>query len=182
MRAFLLITTLLATSLLCSQEKPDVFVPYYVENDTIRAFERVGAKEENKVIGFGYGGVNSYLTVFDKKHSSVRFKKDQLPTFYIELKADTDPWELVVISKADVPKKNKNYRRFVAGGSSMGGGTKKFENIFMTELEKVKDNLYKIVIERDLPEGEYTFMPINEGNQGLRSTAGSIRIYCFGVD
>lgn len=95
------------------------FTPFYIKKDTM-PFEKVGAKMEAKSIGMGYGGVNTYYTIFDSPTSSVRFHHDSIPQFIITVDPGTDVFEMVLIVKADVVK-NKTYRRFVKSGISMAG-------------------------------------------------------------
>ncbi len=174
------------TTPLLSQKTEQKFVPYYIKNNKVESFERIGAKIEAKSIGYGgYGGINQYLTVFNSKHSDVRFKKNELPKFIIEVDEHTDIFELVIISKADPVKKKKTYRRFIQKGSSYGGGAKDLSKyLTIPDIKKIKNNLYEITFSQPLEQGEYSFLPIYKGLQAgnIISTTGNQRIYCFGID
>ncbi|MFD2564971.1 hypothetical protein [Aquimarina rubra] len=175
---------LLLVSAMQAQEVEKNFVPYYMKDGNVTLFERKGAKIEAKAIGFGYGGVNQYLTVFNSKYSNVRFKPNQLPKFIISLDEGIDPFDIVVISKADVVKKRKKYRRFIQKGNSMGGGSKDIsQHLIIPELKKIEGNLYEIIMPSLLP-GEYAFQPIYKGVEAnnIMGTSGEVRIYCFGID
>lgn len=121
---FLLIIQLVLSSGIKAQEVQKNFVPYFMKDGKVESFERKGAKIEAKAIGFGYGGVNQYLTIFNSKYSNVRFKSNDVPKFIMSLDEGIDPLDIVIISKADVVKKRKKYRRFIQKGNSMGGGSK----------------------------------------------------------
>ncbi len=184
--SFFVIASLVFSVKMCAQDVEKSFVPYYLNDGKAQNFERIGAKTEAKAIGYaGFGGVNNYLTVFNSKYSEVRFNRGAIPKFIIRVDKGTDVFELVVISKADVVKKKKTYRRFINGGSSYGGGSKDLSKyITIPKLKKIKGNMYEIVINEELESGEYAFQPIYKGVEAanIRSTSGSVRIYCFGVD
>ncbi|WP_418511800.1 hypothetical protein [Corallibacter sp.] len=169
-----------------SQEIEKTFVPYYQTEDGIQEFERVSSKIEAKAIGFGYGGVNQYLTVFNSKNSPTRFKSGSLPKFLMKLDPGIDPLDLVIISKADVVKKRKTYRRFVQQGHNMGGAKDLSEHLTIPELKPVEgqENLYEMVFKKPLVPGEYAFQPIYKGQQAanILATNNNVRIYCFGID
>ncbi|MFD2726639.1 hypothetical protein [Hyunsoonleella rubra] len=168
------------------QEVEKTFVPYIMIDGKIENFERATSKMESKAIGFGYGGANTYLTIFNSKNSPVRFKSSDLPKFIIQLDKGTDPLDLVVISKADVVKKRKTYRRFVQQGvNGFGGGAKDMSNYFtIPKLKKIKENLYEMVFEKPFEPGEYSFLPIYKGIEAgnIMTTSNGFRIYCFGID
>lgn len=180
----ILAVALLMGAITIAQEIEKTFVPYYLEGNTVKEFERVSAKSETLAIGFGYGGANTYLTVFDNKHSNVRFKQGQLPTFIIAVDEGADAFELVAITKGDKVKKRKKYRRFVQQGWAMGGQKDLSEHVTLPEMEKIGDNLYKMVFTTPLEAGEYAFQPILKGAQAQNITtgAGNTRIYAFGID
>ncbi|MDH7444832.1 hypothetical protein [Aquimarina sp. 2201CG14-23] len=168
-----------------AQEVEKDFVPYYVKDGNVESFERKGAKIEAKAIGFGYGGVNQYLTIFNSKYSDVRFKSGDTPKFIMSLEEGTDPLDLVIITKADVVKKRKKYRRFIQKGNSMGGGNKDIsQHLIFPELKKIEGNLYEIILPASLSPGEYAFQPIYKGKEAnnIMATSGAVRIYCFGID
>ncbi|MGY3792550.1 hypothetical protein [Aquimarina sp. 433] len=167
-----------------AQEVEKNFVPYYIKDGNVQSFERKGAKIEAKAIGFGYGGVNQYLTIFNSKYSDVRFRPNELPKFIIALDEGIDPLDIVIISKADVVKKRKKYRRFIQKGNSMGGGSKDIsEHLVIPELKKIEGNLYEMVMPA-LALGEYAFQPIYKGTEAnnIMGTSGDVRIYCFAIE
>lgn len=184
-RIFLVsILSCIAFNLTFSQDLKMSFVPYYADGDTVKSFERIGAIMEYKAIGFGYGGVNTYYTVFDSPNSIVRFSNGSIPKFFIKVDEGSDIVELVVITKADVTKREKNYRRFVKAGLAMFGGAKDMSKYcIIPVLTKLKDNIYEISFP-DLMQGEYAFMPIMKGAQSadIMSGTGKYMIYCFGID
>lgn len=175
---------LLFSAKINAQETEKLFVPYYIIQDSVNSFERISAKTEVRAIGFGYGGVNQYMTIFNSKHSSTRFKENEIPKFIIELDEETDPLEFIIISKADIVKKRKTYRRFVKNGHAYGGAKDLSAYQFIPELKKIKNNLYEIIFTNKLIAGEYAFHPIYKGEQAsnINLNSGKIRIYCFGID
>ena len=156
--------------------------PQYLKNDSLMNFEKVGAKMESKAIGMGYGGVNSYFTIFDSPKSSVHFHHDSIPKFIITVDPGTDVFEMVLIVKADVVK-NKTYRRFVKSGISMAGSKDMSSHQVIPELKLIGTDKYQIILPK-LEAGEYAFMPIYKGSQATSITtpSGNYRIYCFGIN
>lgn len=148
----------------------------------MRFFEKVGATMEAKAIGMGYGGVNSYFTIFNSPTSNVRFSKESLPQFIITVDPGTDVFDMILIVKADVVK-NKTYRRFVKSGSSMAGSKDMSAYQFKPEMKLIGTDKYQIVLPK-LEAGEYAFMPIYMGAQAnsITTPSGNYRIYCFGVN
>ena len=157
------------------------FTPFYVKGDSLKPFEKVGAKMEAKSIGMGYGGVNTYYTIFDKPLSPVRFHHDSIPQFIITVDPGTDVFEMILIVKADVVK-NKTYRRFVSSGVSMAGSKDMSAYQVKPELKLVGADKYLIILPK-LAAGEYAFMPIYKGAQAssITTPSGNYRIYCFGI-
>ncbi|PCH71697.1 MAG: hypothetical protein COC06_00160 [Bacteroidales bacterium] len=182
--SLIVLSILSSVSILFAQEVEKSFVPYYIENGNVLNFERIGAKMEAKAIGFGYGGVNTYLTVFNSKNSSVRFTKNETLKFIIKIDEGTDVLELISIVKADVVKKKKTYRRFVQGGNSMVGTKDMSKYFIIPKLREIANNLYEIIIDEEFKPGEYAFQPIYKGVEAtnINSSSGSVRIYCFGID
>lgn len=158
------------------------FTPFYIKGDSMKAFEKVGAKMEAKSIGMGYGGVNTYYTIFDSPSSSVRFHHDSIPQFIITVDPGTDVFEMVLIVKADVVK-NKTYRRFVKSGISMAGSKDMSAHQVKPELKLIGTDKYQIILPK-LEAGEYAFMPIYKGTQAnsISTPSGNYRIYCFGIN
>lgn len=168
-----------------AQTDGKTFVPHFIENGQAMDFERVVGKMETKSIGFGYGGANRYLTVFDGPQSPVRFNAATMPKFVIRVDDGTDLLGLVVIAKADVTKKKKNYRRFVQQGYSFGGGAKDIGKYTMVpKLKLLNGNLYEMEFDKPLEPGEYSFLPILKGEEAsnVQTTSGDFKIYCFGID
>ncbi|WP_139195700.1 hypothetical protein [Aquimarina amphilecti] len=181
---FLLIIQFMLLSGVKAQDVEKNFVPYYMKDGEVALFERKGAKIEAKAIGFGYGGVNQYLTIFNSKYSSVRFQSNAVPKFVMSLDEGIDPFDIIIISKADVVKKRKKYRRFIQKGNSMGGGSKDIsQHLIIPELKKINKNLYEVMMP-SLAPGEYAFQPIYKGTEAnnIMGTSGEVRIYCFGID
>ena len=182
-KIYLSILFIIFTITITAQEPEKTFVPYYIVDGQISEFEKAGAKIEAKSIGFGYGGVNSYYTIFKSKNSTVQFKSTEIPKFIIKTDANTETFELVIVTKADVVKKKKTYRRFVIRGNAIGGA-KDFSDIkFTPTLKKISDNLYEIVFNKPLVPGEYSFSPIYKGLQAgnIMTSTGKTILYCFGV-
>lgn len=181
----LVIVTTCFVSLLQAQVAEKLFVPYYVNQGAVENFERVAAKMEAKSIGFGYGGANQYLTVFEGRASPLRFKANEMPKFIIKVDEGTDVLDLVVLSKADEVKKSKKYRRFVQKGFSFGGGAKDISKYTVVpKLKRLDDDVYEMVFAENLQPGEYSFLPILKGDEAanVQTTSGDFKIYCFGVD
>lgn len=184
MKNFYLFLLIAVSINLSAQTVEKNFVPYYLENNEVRNFERIASKIEAKAIGMGYGGVNQYLTVFNSKNSPVRFKSSATPKFIIQLDEGTDPLDMIIISKADVVKKKKTYRRFIQKGYNMGGSKDISQYLIKPQLVKIKDDLYEMKFDQPLEPGEYSFMPIYKGTEAtnILSTNNEVRIYCFGID
>ena len=165
-----------------STSSQNTFTPFYMKSDSIRLFEKVGAKMEAKSIGMGYGGVNTYYTIFDSPSSSVRFHHDTIPQFVITVDPGTDVFEMILIVKADVVK-NKTYRRFVKSGISMAGSKDMSAYQVKPEIKLIGTDKYQIVLPK-LEAGEYAFMPIYKGAQAnsISTASGNYRIYCFGIN
>jgi hypothetical protein len=165
-----------------TDKDPNLYIPMYIKNDSTYFFEKVGSKMESKAIGMGYGGMNSYYTIFNSPTSSVRFKQNEIPTFIITVDPGTDVFEMILIVKADVVK-NKTYRRFVKSGVAAGGSKDMSAYQIKPELKQLDKNKYQIVLP-PLAAGEYAFMPIFKGTQGqsIRTASGSIRLFCFGIN
>ena len=170
------------TSNVSKDKDPNLYIPMYIKNDSTYYFEKVGSKMESKAIGMGYGGLNSYYTIFNSPTSSVRFKQNEIPTFIITVDPGTDVFEMILIVKADVVK-NKTYRRFVKSGMAIGGSKDMSAYQIKPELKQLDKNKYQIILPL-LAAGEYAFMPIYKGTQAnsINTSSGSIRLFCFGIN
>lgn len=133
-----------------------VLEPYYLKQGKPEQFEKASAKIEAKAVGMGYGGVNSYLTIFNSKHSTVRFKNNEIPKFYIKL-PDNVSSESITIVKADKVKESKTYRRFVQSGISAGGTKDMSKYQIVLPLKNTEKGIYEIIIPQNLEAGEYSF-------------------------
>ncbi|UPT68015.1 MAG: hypothetical protein M0D57_04965 [Sphingobacteriales bacterium JAD_PAG50586_3] len=150
--------------------------PYYVSGSELKALERADATVDVKVKGMGYGGMETYYTVFGKT-SSVRFKKAEMPRLVVKIDGSADPAESIVLARTFELKKDR--RRFIKGKSKLGGKSKDISKYDVAlDFKKIGDGLYEITITGALEPGEYAFMPILSDNGG----ANKIKLTCFGVD
>ncbi|PQA93399.1 hypothetical protein SAMN05421796_105132 [Chryseobacterium piscicola] len=158
-----------------------VLEPYYLKDGKSEQFEKATAKIEAKAIGMGYGGVNNYLTIFNSKHSTVRFKNNEIPKFYIKL-PDNAFSESITIVKADKVKESKTYRRFVQSGVSAGGTKDMSKYQIVLPLKTTENSVYEIIIPQNLEAGEYSFV-INSGVQYDPFTNPmEKKLFCFAIE
>ncbi|MEN0081116.1 hypothetical protein [Flavobacterium lindanitolerans] len=150
--------------------------PYLWQDKKLTDLERVDAQFDTKAKGLGYGGVDTYYTVFTGK-SDIRFSKEKLPIFVVKVDKGIDPAEVYSVLKAKV-KKNK--RSFLIGSYAMGGKAKDTgkEKIKIT-YKKLKDGIYEISLPSDIAAGEYSFVP--NSTEGM-SAGNKMKITCFGID
>lgn len=182
MKNIILISAILISgfgSTLFAQSFPDPEFssrPYFIENDsTLKTLEKTEAKYEIKIKSMGYGGSEVYYTAF-KSRSEIRFSKVSLPKLVIKIESDIDPSDIVTLAKAIVLN---DRRRFVQSSMALGGKTRDLSKYYvMLEFKKIQEEIYEIILPKNMEAGEYAFMPII-------FDAGNIlkqKIYCFGVD
>ncbi|HRO70367.1 MAG TPA: hypothetical protein PK951_08305 [Chitinophagaceae bacterium] len=62
---------------------------------------------------------------------------------------------------------------------AFGGKKLQSSDKYTFSIKKIKDGYWELVIDKNLPAGEYAFTMLN---MGLGSMDGSSTIYCFGID
>lgn len=177
MKKHILATILFLTGIAAFAQNPEFSGrPYLWQDSKLSDLERVDAQFDTKAKGLGYGGVDTYYTVFTDK-SDIRFAKDKLPTFIIKVDKGIDPAETYTVLKATVKKKK---RSFLIGSYAMGGKAKDTsdEHIKVT-YKKLKDCVYEITLPSDIEKGEYAFVP--NSTEGV-SAGNKMKITCFGID
>ncbi len=151
------------------------FRPYYLSDETLKNLERADASIDVKVLAFGYGGSETFYTVFPSQ-SKCRFSAGNIAPIIVKLDDNSDPSEIFYLVKAKEVKKDR--RRFIMSKMSLGGkGADLSNNIVQLEFKKIKDNIYQILVPDNLQSGEYGFMPINPNKE-----VSTIKITCFGID
>ena len=158
--------------------------PYYLtEEGVLKNLERAEATTDVKVKGMGYGGADYFYTAFGLR-SSTRFNNNHLPRLFIKIDGDADPSDVLSVLKAEIPKRNKDRRRFKQGGMKLGGKARDVSNNKVHfEINKIRDNIYEIIFPNGLELGEYAFMPLTASNVNILSmSSNSMKISCFGVD
>ncbi len=154
--------------------------PYWVKPDaSLNNLERGDATIDFKVKGMGYGGSETYYTVFEKQ-SSVRFKSGQEPSIVVKVGDKTDPSELFILSVAD---SKGDRRRFLLSSRSMTGSSRNLDPTEVNlEFKKIADGIYEIILPTGLAPGEYSFLPMASEGTGLFQTGHKVKITCFGID
>ena len=153
--------------------------PYILEgNNTLKNLERADAQIDMKVKGMGYGGVETYYTVFTPS-SDVRLPKDTLPKFIIKIEGNLDPSELVALS---LGTSKKNRRRFLQGSMGMTGKARDVSDAYLKlEFKKIRKDIYEIILPKDVQPGEYAFMPIGNNSQVTPANT-KVKLTCFAID
>lgn len=172
--------SLFSISILCAQEIR-VLEPYYLKEGKPEQFEKATAKIEAKAVGMGYGGVNNYLTVFNSKSSTVRFKNNEIPKLYIKL-PDNASSESITVVKADKLKESKTYRRFVQSGVSAGGAKDMSKYQIVLPLKNTENNVYEIVIPQNLESGEYSFVISSAVQYDPFANPMEKKLFCFAIE
>lgn len=178
--SILSIVAICTVSVIQAQEiKP--LEPYYLSsNGKIEQFEKASAKMETKAIGMGYGGANTYLTIFKNPNSSVRFKNNEIPKFFIKLPSNAVS-ESINIVKADKVK-GKTYRRFVQQGFASGGAKDMSKYHISLPLIKTANDGYEISVPQNLEPGEYSFLISASTTYDPFANPLEKKIYCFAIE
>jgi hypothetical protein len=160
--------------------------PYFLKNETLKSFEKIDATIDVKTKALGYGGMDMYLTAFEKK-SNVRFTQSEKPRIIILVEEKKDPEEAFKILRQTKKKRKKDRRRFKLSSMALGGKARNVsENKIEFEVKKIRDGIYEIIINDTLEQDEYAIVPTNNqasgGSSGFMSMGGSQKIYCFGID
>lgn len=153
--------------------------PYiWSNNGELKSLERVDAQVDVKVKALGYGGSETYYTVFSPA-SDVIFTKNNLPKIIIKLDGNTDPAEVVVLSKATVKKER---RRFLQGSMSLVGKARNISGSFIAlDFKKLQEGVYQIILPENIEEGEYGFMPIINNGNSLLGVNTMVKINSFSI-
>lgn len=149
--------------------------PYWLtDKNTLEEVERVDAQIDVKVKGMGYGGAEYFYTAFSPK-SLVGFSKNQLPILVFRTEGGVDPLEIISLVKGEV---KSDRRRFIQGSMKMGGKARNVNSAFVDiRVEKLKDNIFQIILPDDIESGEYAFMPTTTS-----STNTKVKIACFRIE
>jgi hypothetical protein len=151
--------------------------PYYLTDSTLTSFDRVDSEIETKVIALGYGGAESFFATTGLK-SKTRFLSSSIPRIIISTEDNTDPADIITISKAEF-KGNK--RRFKAAKVGYLGLKNKEVNDSRVSVsfKKIRPKVYEMIFDNPLTPGEYAIMPYFDKNS---STGVKFKLNCFGVD
>jgi hypothetical protein len=179
---FFFLVFLIISSSLLAQKFPDPEFssrPYILQADfTLKNLERADAQIDMKVKGMGYGGVETYYTVFTPA-SDVRLSKSALPKFIIKIEGNLDPSELVALSLGTA---KKSRRRFLQGSMGMTGKARDVSDAYLKlEFKKIRNDIYEIILPKDIQAGEYAFMPISSNSQVTPANT-KVKLSCFGID
>lgn len=94
------------------------------------------------------------------------------------MSAMNDPVKTITLYKTDVAKGKRKVLMQKAPGA-FGGKKLQSSDKYTFSIKKIKDGYWELVIDKNLPTGEYAFTMLN---MGLGSMDGSSTIYCFGID
>ncbi|HUM66198.1 MAG TPA: hypothetical protein PLV32_10140 [Chitinophagaceae bacterium] len=94
------------------------------------------------------------------------------------MSAMNDPVKTITLYKTDVAKGKRKVLMQKAPGA-FGGKKLQSSDKYTFSIKKIKDGYWELVIDKNLPAGEYAFTMLN---MGLGSMDGSSTIYCFGID
>ena len=152
--------------------------PYYLDGNNLVKLERAEANFVAKAKGI-YRGVDLQVQIM-KEESPIQFLKNKLPRFFVVINDDdTDPFDVIDLCKAD--KIGKGRRNFTYAGKKYGGRVKDVTGkLASLDFKKIRNGLYEIIIDQELEQGEYAFLPLFKNDQGLSST-NSIKANCFGI-
>ncbi len=152
--------------------------PYYLDGNELVKLERAEANFAAKAKGI-YRGVDYQVQVM-KEESPIQFLKNNLPRFFIQITdEDIDPYDVIDLCKAD--RIGKGRRNFTYAGKKYGGRVKDVTGkLVQLEFKKISKGIYEIIIEGDIEQGEYAFLPIVKTDNSLTST-NSIKANCFGI-
>ncbi len=178
---FLFVPFLLSVNIF-AQKLPEIEFtgrPYVLtENGELENLERADAQVDIKVKALGYGGSETYYTVFSPA-SSINFAKNNLPKIIIKLEGNVDPAEVVVLSKAIVKKER---RRFLQGSNSLVGKARNISDSFISlDFKKLEEGVYQIMLPENMEAGEYGFMPVINNGKSLLGNS-MVKINCFSVE
>ncbi len=152
--------------------------PYYLDGNELMKLERSEANFAVKKKGV-YRGVDKQVQVM-KEESPIQFEKNKLPRFFIQLTdEDIDPYDVIDLCKAD--NIGAGRRNFTYAGQKYGGRVKDVTGkIMQLEFKKIRKGLYEVIIDQELQQGEYAFLPLGNSDNQL-SSLNSVKANCFGV-
>lgn len=152
--------------------------PYYLDGNELVKLERAEANFAAKKKGV-YRGVDMQVQIM-KEESPIQFLKNNLPRFFVVINdEDTDPFDIIDLCKAD--RIGKGRRNFTYAGKKYGGRVKDVTGKLVSlDFKKIRNGLYEIIIDQELEQGEYAFLPLFKNDQSLSST-NSIKANCFGI-
>lgn len=152
--------------------------PYYLDGNELTKLERAEANFAIKQKGI-YRGQDKQVQIM-KEESPIQFIKGNLPRFFISIDdPDIDPYDVIDLCRAD--RIGKGRRNFTYAGTKYGGRVKDVTGkLVHLEFKKIRKGLYEIIVEDELKQGEYAFLPLFNNSQSLSST-NSIKANCFGI-
>lgn len=150
--------------------------PYYLDGDKLNILESPNSTLINKIMGLERR--TDELINASKLESTLKFRKNNIPRFFIKLdEEDTNPSDVVRLCQADI---RIGKRLFLYSSHLNTGEVKDISNKFIPiEFKKITSGLYEIIIDIKLQVGEYGFLPIK--SEGGDSITNNVKINCFGV-
>ena len=149
--------------------------PYAINGDKLVKLEKQTVEMKVKAKAMGYGGVSNYINMIPNTSPVVLSGSDV--SFVIKTDDDVDPETLFYITLCKTSKKGRQVemqRTSAFAGYGAGGKSTKKDQVAY-EIEKIQDNVYKIVVGH-LEPGEYAFINTAQGASGSNSI-----VYAFGV-
>jgi len=176
-RNILFILLSFITMQLSAQTPEFIGRPYLWQNKVaLSDLERADASFEFKERGLGFGGA-AFLYTIATARSKERLDRTMLPSFVIEVANGIDPSEYYTIVRAEVKKGKRN---FLVRSYSMRGKSKDTKEFSVeAEFRRIKDNIFEVILPKDIEPGEYGFIGV--GNSATQM-GSRIKISCFGVD
>ncbi len=169
----------------------------------LQRLEKGSAKKEMKVKMLGMAGMDNGYELEGEK-STVRFNSgsnlvfiyytgeaggsSSNPTTDSMMKANgVDPAMMSgAMSMMDDPSKTttlynmqsgKGKRKILLQSMGMMGKSKKTSTVYTLSIKKVKDKYYEIIVDKNLPKGEYAFVMMSAA-----SMDGSYPVFAFAID
>ncbi len=94
------------------------------------------------------------------------------------MSAMNDPVKTITLYKTEVAKGKRKVLMQKAPGA-FGGKKLQSSDKYTFSIKKIKDGYWELVIDKNLPAGEYAFTMLN---MGMGNIDGSSTVYCFGID
>lgn len=160
------------------------FRPYAVLSSRIMNLER----SEAAMGGAGSGFTNAKARIFfmvQGGESPVRFSKDNLPGFVIQLERGVDPEDVIKLVRGTSRKGTRKFSfsetRISAWGSNRDNFKGNSDQVVPVAIRRLDEDVFEITLAAGLEPGEYAFMPIVDPN-GSRVFSATVRLCSFGID